>query len=94
MRFHPCSSGGLFTILDYSSSQNAKTSYLIRMKIPSIHCTAEYSLLTHNHDVGIGEDGAVSVCGLALVNSAVFGVCVVDGNGAIFQDFPVGCWDL
>lgn len=36
----------------------------------------------------------MSVCGLTLVNSAVFGVCVVDGNGAIFQDFPVGCWDL
>lgn len=52
------------------------------------------SLLTHNHDVGIGEDGAVSVCSLALVNSAVIRACFVDVNGAIFHDFPVGYWDV
>lgn len=45
--------------------------------------------LTHDHDVGVGQEGAVLVGGLALIDGAVGGFGVVQDYGVI-KHLPVG----
>jgi len=50
-------------------------------------------VLTHNHDVCVGQKGSVSVGGLTLIDCTVrhFGILQNDG---IIKYPPVGCWGL